>query len=48
MPIWFMPMHLIPSECGVMSTRTALTFSWFRIAPSTAAPIATHRSGLTS
>ena len=40
--------HLMPSECGVMSTSTAPTSSPAMIAAWMAAPIATHRSGLTS
>ena len=38
----------MPSECGVMSTSTAPTFWPAMIAAWMAAPIATHRSGLTS
>ena len=38
----------MPSECGVMSTSTAPTFCPAMMPACTAAPIATHRSGLTS
>ena len=38
----------MPSECGVMSTSTAPTSAPAMMAAWIAAPIATHRSGLTS